>query len=211
LGLLERFLVGSSGISAGSKGEDLARITHQFRRGFGSPCGVFRLEDTPLESPGSPGLGLLHMAWSSLHHDREAMAEPRQLDPAFRHLLSQRAAPAERRADLGMALLDVLSAEGTPLLAAGAVDAYLGNVTVVAARLGEQAAHDLDSLVRATGRTLSPAERGQFLDLQVKANRRTFLGAAMRHPGFLRAVGRLGAGARERVEQGILTLCPRTP
>lgn len=152
-------------------------------------------------SPRDSVLAPLHLLWLAEIHDREARIEADRICPAFRELIRDRASRSLHEGARFDDRLDDLAARGTPLLAAQVVDAYLAYVELVAARLDRQVRHDLESLERATSRSLSPLERETLLERQGAATRWTFLGSALVHPAFLRTVGRLGASARARVEE----------
>lgn len=205
LAFMEDLGSGPSATPSSAEGEDPSWFRAQFERGFGSPCDLIDRGSLPFAmAPAEPGdavLAPLHLAWLAEIHDREARLEASLLDPAFRGLLRDRAARSLREGGRFDDRIDDLSARGTPLLAAQVVDAYAAYVELVAMRLDRQVRSDLQSLMRATGRSLSPSERGLFLDLQIAATRRTFLGSVLGHPAFLRTVGRLGPAARTRVEE----------
>ncbi|HEY6549175.1 MAG TPA: hypothetical protein VI589_14765 [Vicinamibacteria bacterium] len=193
----------SSGPSAEGDGPAWFRV--QFEKGFGSPCEVIVRGSPPV--PGAPAeaegavLAPLHLAWLAEIHDREARLEASRLDPGFRGFLRDRAARSLHEGARFDDRLDDLGARGGPFLAAQVVDAYAAYVEQVTAGLDRQVRNDLESLMRATSRELSPSERSLFLDVQTAATRRTFLGLVLGHPAFLRTVGRLGLAARARVEE----------
>ena len=59
---------------------------------------------------------------------------------------------------------------------------------------------DLDAFTRATGRELNEAETNRFRQVQLQANRWTYLGSAMTHERVLATLERLSPKARKRVE-----------
>ena len=48
---------------------------------------------------------------------------------------------------------------------------------------------------------LTDAERERFTEVQLQAQRWTFIGSGITHPQFLATVGRLSPAARTRLEQ----------
>ena len=88
-----------------------------------------------------------------------------------------------------------------------AVEEYVEIGGFLDAGLRQQTEFDLESLTRATGRTLSASEREKFIQVQQRANRWTYLGSGMTHRNFLAMLGRLRPAARERVERLAPTFC----
>jgi hypothetical protein len=66
--------------------------------------------------------------------------------------------------------------------------------------LRQQTLLDLESFQAATGRTLTEAEREEFIAVQHQANRWTYLGTGMIHPRFLGTVGKIDPTQRKRIE-----------
>jgi hypothetical protein len=192
--------------SPGPFAQETAWFHAQFERGFGSRCEVVDRGSVPVAlAPAEIGgatLAQLHLAWLAHIHDCEARLEAVVVDPGFRGLLQDRAARSLRDGPgLDDRLFDPAAAGDTPILAAQAVDAYVTYVAHAAAIIDRQVRHDVESLGRATGRAFTAFERETLLGAQAEASRRTFLGLVLRHPAFLRAVGRLGSAARAGVEE----------
>jgi hypothetical protein len=64
----------------------------------------------------------------------------------------------------------------------------------------QQVALDLDALERAIGRQLTDDQRQQFLEVQHRAMRWTFLGSAMGNRNFLAVLAGLSQEAASQVE-----------
>ena len=88
-----------------------------------------------------------------------------------------------------------------------AIDDFLDIGGFIDAWLKQQTAFDLASLEAAIGRTLSEAERTEFMAVQHQAMRWTFLGSAMSNRGFLDALGSVSKSARARIEQVVPVFC----
>ncbi|HEX9723777.1 MAG TPA: hypothetical protein VGC53_05795, partial [Vicinamibacteria bacterium] len=71
----------------------------------------------------------------------------------------------------------------------------------------QQVGLDLDAFTRATGRELNEAETNRFRQVQLQANRWTYLGSAMTHERVLATLERLGPKARKRVEDVAPAFC----
>jgi len=67
--------------------------------------------------------------------------------------------------------------------------------------LKQQTEFDIEAFERATGRTLTAAERETMAKAQLQANRWTYLGSGMTHPNFLATLESLMPEARTRIEQ----------
>jgi hypothetical protein len=50
---------------------------------------------------------------------------------------------------------------------------------------------------------LTEAERKVFIDVQLQANRWTFIGSGMVHPKFLETMTRLGADQKKRIDEAV--------
>jgi hypothetical protein len=81
-----------------------------------------------------------------------------------------------------------------------AIEGYLAIGAIIDGGLQQQVEFDLESFEQATGRTLSGAERDRFREVQLAANRWTYLGSGMTHPNFLATLERLSPAARRRIE-----------
>jgi hypothetical protein len=73
--------------------------------------------------------------------------------------------------------------------------------------LAQQVQFDLDAFTRATGRVLNEEERKEFEQVQLQANRWTYLGSGMNHPNFLNTVGYLSPEWRDRLEKLAPAFC----
>jgi hypothetical protein len=80
-----------------------------------------------------------------------------------------------------------------------AVSEYLEIGGMLDGALAQQVEFDVDNLARATGRSLSTAERQAFVRSQVPGQRWTYLGSGMTHPKFVGALTDLSPAAAERV------------
>ena len=73
--------------------------------------------------------------------------------------------------------------------------------------LKQQTEFDLEAFELATGRTLTDAERTEFIDVQLQANRWTFIGSGMVHPKFLETIEKLGAVHKKRMVDAAPLFC----
>ena len=73
--------------------------------------------------------------------------------------------------------------------------------------LEQQVELDLDAFTRATGRDWKEEEKNRFRQVQLQANRWTYLGSAMTHERVLETLSRLSPKARKRVEEVAPAFC----
>ena len=88
-----------------------------------------------------------------------------------------------------------------------AIDEYLEIGGLIDGGLRQQVQLDIEALRAATGRVLTEAERERFIEVQLQAQRWTFIGSGITHPQFLATVGRLSPAARTRLEQVAPAFC----
>jgi hypothetical protein len=190
----------------------LEQLRDEFDRGFGSPCTVIGPPSALAQAvlahhPLGVAIALHHAGWLEERHYDDGVRDPRGLDARFRALLRhpwRGDALYDRWETLVMA---AVAEAGSPLESARGADDYLTICALVASGLDQQISFDLENLSRAIGRELSGSQRDQFFATQRRANRWTWLGGGMSHPGFLSTLGRLGSAARERVERVIPDYC----
>ena len=80
-----------------------------------------------------------------------------------------------------------------------AIDEYLEIGMFIDEGLKAQAAFNLDAFERASGRTLSGAEREMLAGQQHQALRWTYLGSGMVHPKFTATLAAISPAARDRI------------
>jgi hypothetical protein len=88
-----------------------------------------------------------------------------------------------------------------------AVQFYLEIGEFLDGGLAQQAELDAESFTRATGRSLSAAERGMFVATTHQALRWTFIGSGMSHANFLATADRVYPGAAEQLKAVVPAFC----
>jgi hypothetical protein len=73
--------------------------------------------------------------------------------------------------------------------------------------LAQQVQFDLDSFQQATGRKLNEDQIAEFKQVQLQANRWTYIGSGMNHPNFLATVQYLSAEWKEKLENIVPAFC----
>jgi hypothetical protein len=81
------------------------------------------------------------------------------------------------------------------------IDDYLALGKMLDGALMAQVQLDLESLVRAVGRTFSEAERREITEAQQKSYRQVFLVLGMTHPNFVKPLGELSPRGLARVNE----------
>jgi hypothetical protein len=106
-----------------------------------------------------------------------------------------------QHAKLDTLMVEAMSATCTKREIEAAIHEYVEIAEFLDNGFKQQVEFDLESLTQATGRTLSDSERERFSEVQLQANRWTFLGSGMTHPNFLATLDRLHTEASWRVKQ----------
>lgn len=192
-------------ISEEAKHIHLFRCFRQaFADGFGTPCEVIGppeairahvLSHPPL----SVALLTLMIEWMTQRHFTESVEQDEGLDSRFKSLLLHHWMEEHQHAQLDAQLVALIAANMSRSEIEAAIDGYLALGAFFDSGLKTQVGYDLEALERATGRRLDPAERKQAFEVQLQANRWTFIGSGMSHPRFLESLGRLDPERRSEV------------
>lgn len=188
------------------------RFRQEFERGFGTTCQVIGPPEAIARAilahdPLAVALTILHVEWMTQSHYLESVKDDQELDPLFKSLLKHHWMEEAQHAKLDTLMVEALADGRTGREIASAVEEYVEIGGFLDAGLRQQTEFDLESLTRATGRTLSASEREEFIQIQQRANRWTYLGSGMAHRNFLATLERLRPAARERVERLAPTFC----
>jgi len=188
------------------------RFRQDFEEGFGSKCDFigpaenvtrFVLSHSPL----GVGIAVLHIEWITLRHYIEGVQDNQDLDPQFKSLLRHHWAEESQHTKLDTLMVEEVVANATPVQIDeafkeyGEIGAFLDN------GIQQQTEFDVESFVRATGRTFSKAERQQISDAVLKGMRWTYLGTGMTHSNFLDTVEAIKPEARQQIEQMAPAFC----
>jgi hypothetical protein len=188
------------------------RFREEFEAGFGHRCEVIGppaavAEQVLSHGPLAVALLTLHIEWFVQRHYLESVRDDQDLDPQFKSLLKHHWLEEAQHTKLDTLMVEEMATELTADEIRKAVDEYLEIGGFLDGGLQQQAAFDLDSLERATGRRLTPGQRDRFLAAQLKALRWTFIGSGITHPNFLATVAMLGPGLREKLEAVAPAFC----
>lgn len=178
----------------------------EFDAGFGTECGLIGpAEDICRAILGHGSLAvtvaILGLEWMSQGHYVGAVKDNQALDPLFKSLLKHHWIEEAQHARLDGLVLKSLAQRSSAQDIATAIREYFEIGAFLDGGLKQQAELDLDSLKRTIGRTLSEDECLQFLAVQHRALRWTFLGSAMENRNFLAVLAGVSDEAAACVEQ----------
>jgi hypothetical protein len=188
------------------------RFRAAFEAGFGSRCETIGPAETIAKAvlahePLAVGLAILQIEWMTQRHYLDSIRDDQGIDTQFQRLLKHHWIEEAQHAKLDTNIVLALAAELTPAQCDAAVEGYLRIGELLDGGLEQQVDLDIASLERATGRTLTDAQREEFRAVQHQAMRWTFLGSGMTHPKFLRTLGEISPEGCRRVESIAAAFC----
>ena len=151
-------------------------------------------------SPVAVTIATLGLEWMSQGHYVESVHNDQELDPPFKSLLRHHWLEEAQHAKLDTLLLRTLTRGLSPRALDDAINEYFEIGAFLDGGLKQLTAFDLEALEAAGGRSFSPTEREQFLQIQHRAQQWTFLGCAMANPSFLKAIESVTDAGARRVE-----------
>jgi hypothetical protein len=181
------------------------KFREEFENGFGSPCGMIgppeAIGQTVLSHhPLAVSLVILHIEWMTQRHFLDSVQDDQTLDPQFKSLLRHHWMEEVRHAKLDTLMAEEIAARCSEQERAEAIQGYLEIGMFLDGGLARQAELDADSLMKATGRSLSAAERDMFVAATHQALRWTFIGSGMSHANFLATAEHVHPGAAEQLK-----------
>jgi hypothetical protein len=188
------------------------RFAEDFARGFGTRCAVIGPPEEIAKAvlahdPLAVALVILHIEWMTQRHYIDSARDDKGLDPQFKSLLKHHWMEEAQHAKLDTLMVEALAEERSPSEIEASVEEYLEIGGLIDGGLEQQVGLDLDAFTRATGRELNEAETNRFRQVQLQANRWTYLGSAMTHERVLATLARLSPKARKRVEDVAPAFC----
>ena len=186
--------------------ELFSAVLHEFDGAFGTPCGLIGPAEEICRAilghgPLAVTVAILGLEWMSQGHYLGSVKDNQDLDPQFRSLLKHHWIEEAQHARLDGLVLKSLAQRNSAQDMPNAIQEYFEIGAFLDGGFKQQAELDLQSLERAIDRTLSADERRQFLDVQHRALRWTFLGSAMENRNFLAVIASISDEAAARVEQ----------
>jgi len=182
------------------------RFREDFERGFGTACAVIGPPEAIASAvlahePLAVALVILHIEWMTQRHYIDSVQEDRVLDPQFKSLLKHHWMEEAQHTKLDTLMVEALAEGRSVSEIDAAVEEYLEIGGLIDSGLTQQVEFDLDAFMRTTGRDLNEEQKAQFREVQLRANRWTYLGSGMTHEQFLATLGGLSIAARKRVEE----------
>ena len=179
---------------------------NEFQEGFGTPCNVI---GPPSEiaaavlshHPLAIALLTLHIEWFVQRHYVESIRDNRQLDPQFKRLLKYHWIDEAQHTKLDTLMIEAIAEKSTKAEIHQAFEEYLEMGGFLDQGLSQQVEFDLASLKAATSRSMNEAEIDEFKQVQLQANRWTYIGSGMNHPNFLETAGSLDPEWKKKLEQ----------
>jgi len=181
-------------------------VLREFDAGFGTACGLIGPAEEICKAilahgPVAVTIALLGFEWMSQGHYLESVKDNQDLDPQFKSLLKHHWIEEAQHARLDALVLQSLAQRNSAPDIPDAIKEYFEIGAFLDGGFKQQAELDLRSLERAIDRTLSADERRQFLDVQHRALRWTFLGSAMQNRNFLAVIAGISDEAAAQVQQ----------
>lgn len=188
------------------------RFRQEFEEGFGSECNFIGPADDVTRfvlshSPLGVGIAILHIEWITLRHYLEGVRDNQGLDGQFKSLLKHHWAEESQHTKLDTLMVEEIVAQSTPQQIDDAFAEYADIGAFLDNGLKQQAEFDVESFVRATGKSLSTAEREQMTARVLQDMRWTYLGTGMTHSNFLDTVEAIKPEARGQIEEMAQAFC----
>lgn len=199
--------------------EEEAKHIHLFREfrkefdaGFGNPCAVIGPpQDVAREvlshDPFAVAIAIMQIEWMTQRHYLDSVKDDRGLDPLFKSLLKHHWMEEAQHAKIDTMMVLSMAQTRTKQQIEQAIGEYLQIGAFLDNGLKQQVEFDLESWSRATGRTLTPSEAQTFREVQLRANRWTYLGSGMTHENFLAALENIQPAARKKIESIAPSFC----
>jgi len=188
------------------------RFRQEFEDGFGTSCAVIGPPEAIASAvlahdPLAVAITILHIEWMTQLHYVESAKDDRDLDAQFKSLLKHHWIEEVQHAKLDTLMVDSLGSTRNEAQIMSSIEEYLEIGGFIDGGLKQQVEFDLESLERASRRELTSAEKDEFRQVQLRANRWTYLGSGMTHERVLDTLGSLTPAARQRVESISAAFC----
>ena len=184
----------------------------EFKRDFGTPCEVIgppaAIASAVLSHDRlAVALLTLHIEWFVQRHYIESVRDNGNLDSQFKLLLKYHWIDEAQHTKLDTLMVEEMAKEYSPDAISNAISQYLDMGAFLDQGLMQQVQFDLDSFTRATGRMLNEEEKRIFNDVQLQANRWTYIGSGMNHPNFLGTINDLSPEWKAKLESLAPAFC----
>ncbi len=143
----------------------------------------------------------LHLEWMTQRHYVESVKGDDVIDPQFASLLRHHWQEEAQHAKIDTLILDELSSSASRTEIESGIDDFLKIGTLLEGGLRHQVKLDIATLERAIDRSLSPSQREEVEQVQLRSYRWTFLVSGIEHPNFAKALGDLSRAGLARVQE----------
>ena len=179
---------------------------NEFQKGFGTTCEVIGPPEEIAKavlshSPLAVALLTLHIEWFVQRHYVDSVRDTKELDPHFTRLLKYHWIDEAQHTKLDTLLIETMAKNSSKEEIAKAFEEYLEMGGFLDRGLMQQVEFDLNSFTKATGRKLTEDQVREFRQVQLQANRWTYIGSGMNHPNFLATAGYLDPEWKEKLEK----------
>jgi len=188
------------------------KFREEFAEGFGTECPVIgppeAIADEILShDPLGVAITTLHIEWMVQNHYVDSVKDNQDLDPQFKSLLKHHWVEEVQHAKLDTLMVESMAASRTEVEILKGVEEYLAIGGFIDGGLTQQVEFDMASLMSATGRYFTDAQKEEFRQVQRQANRWTYLGSGMTHQKVLETLESLSPKARQRVAEVSIAFC----
>ena len=188
------------------------QFREEFADGFGTECPVIGPPEAIASAilahdPLGIALTTLHIEWMVQNHYVDSVKDDQDLDPQFKSLLKHHWLEEVQHAKLDTMMVESMVAELSEEQILNGVEEYLAIGGFIDGGLTQQVEFDMASLMSATDRYFTEAQKEEFRHVQRQANRWTYLGSGMTHPKVLETLESLSPKARKRVETVSIAFC----
>ena len=188
------------------------QFREEFAAGFGTECPVIGppeaiAKEILSHDPLGVAITTLHIEWMVQNHYVDSVKDDQELDPQFKSLLKHHWVEEIQHAKLDTLMVESMVANRTEEEILKGVEEYLAIGGFIDGGLTQQVEFDMASLMAATGRYFTDAQKEEFRDVQRQANRWTYLGSGMTHPKVLETLESLSPKARKRVVEVSIAFC----
>jgi hypothetical protein len=168
------------------------RFTEEFEIGFGSRCdGIGPVQDIAnavlQHHPLGVVLTILYIEWMTQYHYLASIRDnvSESLDPQFCSLLRNHWLEESQHATLDTLMVERLVQQLDQSEVDAGVEDFFKVIEFLNGGLMMQVQLDLESLTRATGRTLTEVERQEIQTVQEKSYQWMFIGSGVTHTQFV--------------------------
>jgi hypothetical protein len=149
----------------------------------------------------------LHIEWFVQRHYIDSVRDNQDLDSQFKNLLKYHWIDEAQHTKLDTLMIESMAKNYGKEEISKAFDEYLEMGIFLDNGLKQQVQFDLDSFARATGRVLNESEKKEFEQIQLQANRWTYIGSGMNHPNFLATANYLDPEWKAKLESLAPAFC----